>query len=182
MSSLHGCILNDLSLNFLSKIFTCVFSNQLWILFSRGKNNILLAALVCKILFSHSKIKFISSRHRVISSMYIYIFLSPDRFLLLYSYFYFINWTLDESINWYICQRTAIRTSTFITLKKQLNWSLSVGVCMEQGTIWYFIQVLAVCQLSLLFKLLHGDTVLCNKKEKTKIMVQQKKALLWRSR
>ena len=71
-----------------------------------------------------------------------------------------------------------MRTSTFITLKKQLNWSLSVGVCMEQGTIWYFIQVLAVCQLSLLFKLLHGDTVLCNKKEKTKIMVQQKKALL----
>ena len=73
MSSLHGCILTSLSLNFLSKIFTCVFSNQLWILFSRGKNNILLAALICKILFSHSKIKFISSHHHVISSMYIYI-------------------------------------------------------------------------------------------------------------
>ena len=36
---------------------------------SRGKNNILLAALVRKILFCHSKIKFISSRHRVISSL-----------------------------------------------------------------------------------------------------------------
>ena len=46
---------------------------------SRGKNNILrtsaifysLAALVRKILFCHSKIKFISSRHRVISSIYV---------------------------------------------------------------------------------------------------------------
>ena len=37
---------------------------KIWILFSRGKNNIL------PILFCHSKIKFISSRHRVISSMY----------------------------------------------------------------------------------------------------------------
>ena len=43
---------------------------KIWILFSRGKNNILLAALVRKILFCHSKIKFISSRHRVISSIY----------------------------------------------------------------------------------------------------------------
>ena len=33
---------------------------KIWILFSRGKN---------KILFCHSKIKFISSRHRLISSM-----------------------------------------------------------------------------------------------------------------
>ena len=30
-----------------------------------------LAALVCKILFGHSKIKFIRSRHRIISSMYL---------------------------------------------------------------------------------------------------------------
>ena len=44
----------------------------MWILFSSGKNNILLAALVCKILFRHSKIKFVSSRHRVISSMYFF--------------------------------------------------------------------------------------------------------------
>ena len=29
-----------------------------------------LAVLVCKILFCHSKIKFLSSHHRVISSMY----------------------------------------------------------------------------------------------------------------
>ena len=40
---------------------------KIWVLFSRGKNNILLAALVRKILFCHSKIKFISSR--VISSV-----------------------------------------------------------------------------------------------------------------
>ena len=38
---------------------------------SRGKNNILLAALVRKILFCHSKIKFISSHHRVIFSIYL---------------------------------------------------------------------------------------------------------------
>ena len=49
---------------------------KIWILFSRGKNNILLAALVCKILFCHSKIKFTSSRHRVISSMYWFICLT----------------------------------------------------------------------------------------------------------
>ena len=44
---------------------------KIWILFSRGKNNILLPALVYKILFCHSKIKFISSCHRVISSIYV---------------------------------------------------------------------------------------------------------------
>ena len=43
---------------------------RIWILFSSGKNNIYtLAALVRKILFCHSKIKFISSRHHVISSL-----------------------------------------------------------------------------------------------------------------
>ena len=36
-----------------------------------------LAALVRKVLFCHSKIKFISSRHRVISSIYIYVFPLP---------------------------------------------------------------------------------------------------------
>ena len=43
-----------------------------WILFSRGIKTIFysLPALVRKILFCHSKIKFISSRHRVISSIY----------------------------------------------------------------------------------------------------------------
>ena len=47
---------------------------KIWILFSRGKNNIYsLTALVRKILFCHSKIKFISSRHRVISSIYFFI-------------------------------------------------------------------------------------------------------------
>ena len=44
---------------------------KIWILFSRGKTIFYsLAALVRKILFCHSKIKFISSRHRVISSMH----------------------------------------------------------------------------------------------------------------
>ena len=46
--------------------------NNFWksseILFSRGKNNILLTR--CARLFCHSKIKFISSRPRVISSIY----------------------------------------------------------------------------------------------------------------
>ena len=45
---------------------------KIWILFSRGKAIFYSrAALVHKILFFHSKIKFISSRHRVISSFYI---------------------------------------------------------------------------------------------------------------
>ena len=45
---------------------------KIGILFSRGKTIFYaLAALVRKILFCHSKIKFISSRHRVISSMYV---------------------------------------------------------------------------------------------------------------
>ena len=44
---------------------------KIWILFPRGKTTFYsLAALVRKILFCHSKIKFISSRHRVISSIY----------------------------------------------------------------------------------------------------------------
>ena len=40
---------------------------KIWTLFSRGKHN---TALVPKILCCHSKIKFILSRHRVISSIY----------------------------------------------------------------------------------------------------------------
>ena len=42
-------------------------SSRIWILCSRGKNNISLVRY-CS---CHSKIKFISSRHRVISSMYV---------------------------------------------------------------------------------------------------------------
>ena len=45
---------------------------KIWILFSRGKTIFYeRAQRVSKILFCHSKIKFISSRHRVISSLYI---------------------------------------------------------------------------------------------------------------
>ena len=45
---------------------------KVWILFSRAKTIFYsLVALVRKILFCHSKMKFISSRHRVISSTYI---------------------------------------------------------------------------------------------------------------
>ena len=52
--------------------FVCIIKRTLhgglkiWTLFSRGKNNILLTRCACS-----SKIKFISSRHRVISSLYI---------------------------------------------------------------------------------------------------------------
>ena len=47
---------------------------KIWILFSRGKNNFCsLTALISKILFCHSKIKFISSRHGAISSIYIVV-------------------------------------------------------------------------------------------------------------
>ena len=48
------------------------------ILFSRGKNNIYeRAQRGSKILFCLSKIKFISSRHRVISSMYLAHYIVP---------------------------------------------------------------------------------------------------------
>ena len=46
---------------------------KIWILFSSGKNNILLtreALMFVKYCFYHSKIKFISSRRHVISSIY----------------------------------------------------------------------------------------------------------------
>ena len=48
---------------------------KIWILFSSGKTIFYsLAALVRKILFCHSKIKFICSRPRVISSIYLFIY------------------------------------------------------------------------------------------------------------
>ena len=67
---------------------------KIWMLFSRGKNNVLLAALVRKILFCHSKIQFISSRHRVISSLSLSLppSLSPSLPLSLYIYVYISVW------------------------------------------------------------------------------------------
>ena len=63
---------------------------KIWMLFSRGKNNVLLAAFVCKILFCHSKIQFISSRHRVISSLS--LSLSPS-----------LSLSLSPPLSLYIC-------------------------------------------------------------------------------
>ena len=74
--SRHNYFLANKNLLFYRCLFVYIIKRTLhgglkiWILFSRGKSNILLAALVRKILFCHSKLKFISSRHRVISSLY----------------------------------------------------------------------------------------------------------------
>ena len=67
---------------------------KIWILFSRGKNNIYsLAALVRKILFRHSIIKFISSRHRVISSIYKTVSLKMQVFVVFtYLSIYIYSW------------------------------------------------------------------------------------------
>ena len=62
------------SLTFIIKIKrTLHVSSKIWILCSRGKNNILLSRslrLLMRYCSCHSNVKFISSRHRVIFSMY----------------------------------------------------------------------------------------------------------------
>ena len=67
---------------------------KIWILFSRGKNKIYsLAALVRKILLCHSIIKFISSRHSVISPIYKTVSLKMQVFVVfIYLWIYIYSW------------------------------------------------------------------------------------------
>ena len=74
--SRHNYFLANKNLLFYRCLFVYIIKRTLhsglkiWILFSHGKNNILLTRCADrKLLFCHSKIKFISSRHHVIPSM-----------------------------------------------------------------------------------------------------------------